>query len=248
MKLIDENGRVLGKVNVFDLGVVVLLVIVLAFSFQAYRITTYPAPVIEKVEPNRFVQGKGGKLLITGEHFDDRTAVKVGTGSSVGVFQSARLANERAVEVDLPETLEAGSYFLILINRANKMVKVDHAFEIVKPDRVSLSGAVSVQVKVKAFGILDELARLIEAGDVETASEDGEERILARVDRVISVTPARRPQYAQRDKDVTLQLTLMVTADGNTISYKGADLKVGNWIKLVTSRYDLTCIIVEVRR
>lgn len=248
VKLIDENGRVLGKINVFDLGVVVLLVVVLAFSFQAYRISTYPAPVIKKVEPNRFVQGKGGTLLVTGEHFDDRTAVKVGTGPSVGVFQSARPVNERAVEVDLPETLEAGSYFLILINRGNQMVKVEHAFEIVKPDRLSLSEAVSVQVKVKAFGILDELTRLIGAGDVETAHEDGKEWILAKIDRVISVTPAGRPQYEQRDKDVTLQLTLMATTDGKTISYKGEDLKVGKSIKLVTSRYDLPCIIIEVER
>jgi hypothetical protein len=141
MTIIDERGRVFGRVNLIDLAVAVFVVVLVPLAYAAYLLFR-PAPVvITSVEPSTVAQGKGERIRILGAHFRP--------------FMRAQIGNTQPKElfIDTPGSAEAyvpdvppGTYDLIFYSESEEVARLRNAVTVAAPEvaqgvTVQLAGA-----------------------------------------------------------------------------------------------------------
>jgi hypothetical protein len=160
MPLIDDRGRVFGKVNIIDglVGLGVLVLIPLAYG--AFLLFRAPIPTITSVEPHEIAERDKVTLKITGQNLRPFLRAKLGTIESSGfLVQSPTLAEIKIA--DLP----AGTYDLTLFDEARKLVARPAALVVQPPAAPPPAPpAVEVQVVGEFTGIPRADAHLIQAG------------------------------------------------------------------------------------
>jgi hypothetical protein len=163
VQLIDERGRLLGKVNLIDaiVGVFVLLLVPLAYgAFVLFRV---PAPTIAAIEPTTVTQGQATTLKITGRDLRPFLRARVGATESLGFF----VESPTRAEIKLP-ALTAGAYDLALYDQAQELLRVPDAVRVVSVGPVGPSGPrtprTEVQVVGTFVGLAEDEAPLIRAG------------------------------------------------------------------------------------
>jgi hypothetical protein len=148
MSLIDERGRLFGKVNLIDaiVGVVALGLIPLAYgAFLLFRV---PAPTITTIAPAQVVAHQGGTVQITGTDLRPFLTARLGTFPVTGfLIQSPTLA-----EIKLPD-LPPGSYDLTLADQGQELAVKPGALTVVAPP-----SAPSSQIELQAVGAFTGLA------------------------------------------------------------------------------------------
>jgi hypothetical protein len=179
MPLIDDRGRLFGRVNVIDAAIVAFLLVLMPIVYTASRLFRVPKPEIERVEPATQLAGPGRRIRVLGRNLRPYlTAVASPTGhpsliapSQVNVLPgSILLVSPSLIEIDLP-ALEAGPYDLRLFDTTQEVARLTHAFSLTappapplppqkKPDRQAVVHA------VVRFVVLPEIARLIRENDV----------------------------------------------------------------------------------
>lgn len=153
MALIDERGRLFGRVNLIDAGVGLLLVVIGAGVFVGYRLLRLPvAPVVLKVEPA--VQRGGGtnmRITLKGQNFlpfmrvfvqrsgDSAKVLKKLDPTASGLdqftlvnYSQGRFFTEspQIAEVWLPDGLGAGTYDLVIYNETQLVAVKEAAFTL----------------------------------------------------------------------------------------------------------------------
>jgi hypothetical protein len=154
MALIDERGRVLGRINLIDLGVALAGLAIVASIVVGYALFRLPArPVIQKVEPATFVAGPDLRLHLRGRNFLPFMRVFIQrTGESaraiheldprrpadqytlVNSLQGQFLVESPEVaEFKLPPDVGPGTYDLAFYNETQQMAVKEAAFTVTAP-------------------------------------------------------------------------------------------------------------------
>src|SRR6185503_12067781 len=109
MPLIDDRGRLFGKVNLIDATVAVVVLGLIPLAYGALLLFRVPVPKITSVAPAQVVEHQSGTIQITGEDLRPFLRARLGTFESAGfLVQSPNVA-----EIKLPD-LPAGTYELVL--------------------------------------------------------------------------------------------------------------------------------------
>src|SRR5690349_3183384 len=117
MPLIDDRGRVFGKVNLVDALVVAFVLLVMPLAYSALLLFRLPVPQIASIEPSQLPEGAPITLRITGKDLRPFLRARVGVANAEFLVQSTSLA-----EVRQPTGLPAGSYDVSLFDEGQELV------------------------------------------------------------------------------------------------------------------------------
>ena len=142
MPLLDDRGRLFGRVNVIDAAMVAFLLILMPIVYTAARLFRMPKPEIERVEPATQLAGAGRRIRVIGRNLRPYlTAVASQTGRpslispqqvNVPLVANVFLVSPSLIEVELP-ALEAGEYDLRLFDTTQEVARLTHAFSMTAP-------------------------------------------------------------------------------------------------------------------
>ena len=127
MQVIDEEGRIFGKFNLFDVVIGVVLLGVIPIVYGAFVLFRTPDPVIQSIEPNRVTVDSVGMLRLTGMYLSPSLRVVIGDRPA----ESFLVESQTSAEVRLPD-LSAGTYDVVLLNEELELTRLVSAL-VVEP-------------------------------------------------------------------------------------------------------------------
>ncbi len=134
MRLVDPQGRLLGKIHVLDLAGLLLLTLLwpmLVFGLQSLKGQRELA--IQKVSPRRVVTGETDKLTVLGTGFDRQTAAQLGHLP----FANVTFVNKVWIDIGIPKEFPEGIFRLGIRNGRGRFVLLEEAFEVVWAPSIS---------------------------------------------------------------------------------------------------------------
>ncbi len=175
MALIDERGRLFGRVNLIDAGVGLLVVLMGAGVFVGYRLLRLPvAPVVARVEPaTQMGGGSNMRLSLRGQNFlpfmrvfvqrageSAKVMTKLDPNASgldqftlVNYTQGRFFAESPQVgEVWLPDKLGAGAYDLVFFNETQLIAVKTSAFTLTDPPPPPPPPPSAPEASIRAYG------------------------------------------------------------------------------------------------
>lgn len=161
MSLIDDRGRLFGKVNLIDalVGIVVLGLIPLAYgAFLLFRV---PEPTIATITPAQVVARTPATVQVTGT--DLRPFLNATFGATPAGFL---IQSPTSAEIKVPE-LQPGTYDLTLADQGQILVVKPTALTVIAPPP-----APSPQIDVQAVGAFIDVAEN-EASTIAAGSRFG---------------------------------------------------------------------------
>ncbi|MCU1385433.1 MAG: hypothetical protein JWL71_4130 [Acidobacteria bacterium] len=156
MSIVDDRGRVGGRINAVDAGIALLLVVLIPLAYGSFLLFRTPQPRLTGVNPAKMYQGKNLRVEIQGENL--RPFMRVTFNTVQG--RTFMLGNTNWAMVDLPD-LEAGTYDVELFDYRQSLAKLPQALTI-----LPLAPVPTVQMEVSgAFtGMAIEAARRLSVG------------------------------------------------------------------------------------
>ncbi|MGQ0732030.1 MAG: DUF4330 family protein [Acidobacteriota bacterium] len=142
MPVIDERGRLFGRINVIDATVGGLVVALIPIAFGAYVLFRQPEPRLISVEPTT-ITPTTTHLKVVGENL--RPFLRVSIGQVQGT--TFALLNPTTAEVQLP-SLSSGTYDIVLydvsreVHRLSNAVTVEAAAPQSSQAKVMIAGSV----------------------------------------------------------------------------------------------------------
>lgn len=106
MPLIDDRGRLFGRVNLIDLLAALLLLGLIPLGYGGYLLFRVPEPTITTIFPDQVVEHHDTTLQITGNNIRPFLTVRFGGLRSDGLF----VQSSTQAEVRVPSTLPVGVY------------------------------------------------------------------------------------------------------------------------------------------
>ncbi|MEW5982046.1 MAG: DUF4330 family protein [Acidobacteriota bacterium] len=170
MPIVDDRGRLWGKVNLVDLAVAVFVLLLVPVAYSAYVLFRTPPPTIAAVEPAVLQEGKDLRVKLTGTNFRPFLQAAVGPTRAPGFL----VESPEVAEVRLPD-LAPGTYDLVLYDEAREVGRRPGAITILGPPVVPQP---TIALRVSgAFTLVPEAlaqrltvgTRFPESGDVPTA-------------------------------------------------------------------------------
>jgi hypothetical protein len=157
MAVVDDRGRIGGKVNLIDavIGVVVLGLIPVAFG--AYLLFRTPTPTLLAVTPSTLNQGGNLRVTISGQNL--RPYMRVTFNGIQG--QSFLIGNTTYAYVELPD-LKPGTYDVGLWDYRQSIAMLPKALTILP---LAPTPTMEMQVKGTFKGIAPERMKNIKAGE-----------------------------------------------------------------------------------
>ena len=189
MTVIDERGRVFGRINLIDAATALFVFVLIPVAYGAYLLFRTPPAKLTSVAPNRVYYGPNQRVQIQGLNL--RPFMRVAFGANQGV--TFAINSTTSAQVDLPD-LPPGVYDVVLYDYRQEVDRLPKALTI-----LSLAPVPFVEIEVSgSFKNLDEAsARQFQAGQkLANAS------ITAEVLRVGAPVPS----------------TLRLTAGGSTLT------------------------------
>ena len=126
MTVIDENGRIFGKVNLIDLLVVSTLVGLIPLIYGAFLLFRTPDPQLQSVTPSQLVLEETRSIRIIGANLRTNLRVRIGTANT----EAFLVESQTAAEVRLPAGLLAGTYDVVLFDEAFELDRLANALTI----------------------------------------------------------------------------------------------------------------------
>lgn len=127
MRVIDERGRLFGKVNVIDLAAAIVVIVLIPIAYGAYLVFRPPVPKILAVAPTSQPPAAEMRVRITGENFRPYLRAVVGPRNGVFLAESARQAEIRFVDVP------PGTYDVALYDDVKEVARLNGAITIQAP-------------------------------------------------------------------------------------------------------------------
>lgn len=127
MPLIDDRGRLFGRLNIVDAAVVVLVALLIPLAYAAYLLFRPAQARIVALEPSRVPVGTT-EVTVRGEHLRPYLRIVVGTQGSQFLF-----AGTDGGVLRLPEKLEPGSYDVTLLDEAAELMRLPGALVVEVP-------------------------------------------------------------------------------------------------------------------
>ena len=176
MPVIDDRGRLFGKLNLIDAIVMVVAMGLIPLSYGAFMLFREQPPIITSIQPMQVTQGQPKTLLLTGEGFRPFLVARLGNFEASGfLVQSPTIA-----EVRMPD-IPAGNYDLTLFDQARELVRMPGAITVVSPP-APITVIATLRVRFVAG---QEVLDVMNIGDVDlsglVAQEDTEGAVLMAI-------------------------------------------------------------------
>ena len=115
MSIIDERGRLFGRLNVVDAAVALLLIAIVPVGYGAYLLFRAPVPKLTGLAPDAFIQGPNQQTAVHGENL--RPYMRVSFGDKQG--QNFLFVDPQTAVIPLPD-LPPGQYDVVLYDYARE--------------------------------------------------------------------------------------------------------------------------------
>jgi len=123
--VIDDRGRLFGKLNLIDVITVAVVLGLIPLAYGAFLLFRVPIPIITSIEPTQVTQGDSATLKLTGSGFRPFLVARFGVVESYGfLVQSPTIA-----EVKVPD-IPAGNYDFVLYDQARELVRIPGAVTV----------------------------------------------------------------------------------------------------------------------
>lgn len=265
MPLIDERGRLLGKINLIDAAVGLLFLFLIPLTYGAYALFRTPSPQITAVETVR-LNDQGWRVKLRGK--DLRPFLRAFAGRHMGEFL---IESPSRAEVLLPQ-LEAGTYDLTLYDQAQEVAHLVGALRITPEGALSTTAPpptvatppnaapLTVQVRVR-FVVKPEVFALIRVGDVDVTASNTTEAgaVLTALEQRQSLDSQMRGEYSDvgitiigtRDKLIVFEAILRVPVErlsNQVLSYRAMTVRVGARFTFGSPNYVMHGTVLQVLR
>lgn len=125
MAIVDERGRLFGRWNLLDVGLLVLIAGLVPMGYAAYVLFREQPPRIITVSPNQVEQNTEFRLMIKGQNL--RPYMR----ASAGVNQASEFHFKSTEEAELPfQGLPPGTYDVILYDQAQERVRLTNGLTV----------------------------------------------------------------------------------------------------------------------
>jgi hypothetical protein len=125
MAIVDERGRLFGRLNLFDAIVAVLLLWMIPIAYGAYLLFRTPVPTLAAVEPATIVYGTNMKIRVRGTNFVPYLRVSVGRYQGM----TFKFNDTTDAEVDLVD-VPPGVYDVILYDNSQERDRIPNGLTI----------------------------------------------------------------------------------------------------------------------
>jgi hypothetical protein len=125
MALVDERGRLFGRLNLFDAIVSIVLIALVPLAYGAYALFRTPAPRLTGVTPSSLVAGPNLRVVIHGEHL--RPYMRASFNNIQGNSFIFRSTTEAVVDLN---EMPPGDYDVVLFDYAQERARLTKAFTI----------------------------------------------------------------------------------------------------------------------
>ncbi len=215
MAIVDERGRIAGKINLIDAVVAFLILVLIPVAFGAYLLFRTPTPTLTAINPARLNQGPNLRIEVQGENL--RPFMRVGVGGLQA--RSFAIQSTRGAIVELPD-MDAGTFDVVLYDHMQEVSRLPKALTI-----LPLAPVPTVEMEVAgAFkGLSSERVKTLKAGDTILGAGGAKALVLsvgAPVPSAVSLRAGgqmlRVPLKDQTDLPAVLKVTcfLAPTPDG----------------------------------
>jgi len=124
--VVDENGRIFGKVNLIDLLVVSTLVGLIPLIYGAFLLFRTPDPQLQSVTPSQLILEETGSIRVIGANLRPNLRVRIGTVNT----ETFLVESQTAAEILLPEVLSPGTYDVVLFDEGLELDRLVNALTI----------------------------------------------------------------------------------------------------------------------
>jgi hypothetical protein len=181
MTIVDERGRLYGRVNLIDAAVAAIVLVLIPFAYGSYLLFRSPPAKVLGINPSRLYQGNDLKVEIQGQ--DLRPFMRVSFNDVQG--RTFLISSPQSAFVDLP-ALGAGVYDVVLYDYSQEVARLPKALTIMP---LAPTPAVEMEVTGAFVGVTPE--QLAELKQGLRFPPTGEAQVEVRRRYVCSVTPPR---------------------------------------------------------
>ena len=275
MRIIDEKGRIFGKINVIDFLVILFLLFLVPVFYFGYKILT-KRPIIEAEERiidlhiilinvnedlvkkisvgDREVDESGktiAEILYLGKV--ENSTLKIDLGGGNFVIEEDKTKKQIYTKMRLKCQVKEGGQLYFKEKKVDKNTPLEF-----KTDSYEVIGLVApeekrVSLRVKFSEVVPEIASIVQKGNIE---KDVFERTIARIDSIISNEPALVETITADGKFITLShpfkrdivasLNVLCVEKGGVYYFKEYIAKMGNEIIFNTDSYSISGLIVGI--
>jgi hypothetical protein len=212
MSIVDDRGRLVGRVNLIDALVAVIILVLLPVSYGAYLLFRTPPPKLTGVFPNKLYQGRNLRVEITGANL--RPFMRIAFNTIQG--RTFMIGSPKYAQVDLPD-LEPGAYDVQLFDYMREVDRLPKALTVLPMAPVP---TVVMEVTGAFTGLSSEVVGQIRAGVKFPASGATTAEVLTvgvpvpgqlRVRSGAAIVPLPLP--GQNELPATLRVTCFIAAD-----------------------------------
>ena len=171
MAVVDERGRIAGRVNLIDAVVAFLILVLIPIAFGAYLLFRTPPAILTSINPTKLYQGGNLRIEVIGENLRPFMRVRFDTLQG----KTFMIGGTRGAMVDLPD-LAPGVYDVSLYDYMQEVSRLPKALTI-----LPLAPVPNVDVEVAgAFtGLAPELAKDVKAGMKFPATGDPQAEVVS---------------------------------------------------------------------
>lgn len=126
--MVDAQGRLFGRWNLFDAVVALLLLGLIPLGYGAYILFRTPTPVLTAIEPAKLVQGPNLRVVIRGRNL--RPYLRVSFGTVQGATFQFEDTTKAVVELN---PMEPGTYDVVLYDYGQERSRLPQALSIAAP-------------------------------------------------------------------------------------------------------------------
>lgn len=141
MTLLDDRGRLFGRLNIIDAMVLAVVGLLVPLTYGAYMLFRTPAPRVVRIEPNRLPYG-GGEITVRGEYLYPSLRFTIGTHATRFLFETPDAGLLRL------SSIPPGSYDIVVYDGSQEVARLRDGLRI---DPSALWDA-SPHVEVEAIG------------------------------------------------------------------------------------------------
>jgi uncharacterized protein DUF4330 len=193
MSLVDDRGRVGGRINLIDALAIALVVVLVPVAYGAYLLFRTPAAKLLTVDPPKVYQGPNLRVTVNGQNL--RPFMRVSFDTVQG--RTFLIGSTKYAQVDLPD-LPPGTYDVVLYDFMQEVDRLRRALTILP---LAPTPTIEMQVAGSFRPVGDDVARQLKVGLKFPPTGDPTAEILS--------LGARRPiDMRMRAGDVTLNLAL----------------------------------------
>jgi Domain of unknown function (DUF4330) len=188
MPLIDADGRLFGRVNLFDALAALVILAMIPVAYIAYLLFRPPPARLITTEPKRITQGPNLRLQIFGENLRPFMRISLNNVQA----RTFLIESTKGAEIDLPD-LGPGTYDVVLFDYAKELSRLPKALTVLPNAPLP---SLTLEVAGAFVGLAEDGAKEINAGDRLTEGASQAE--------VLAVEPPVQAQLRLRAGEATV--------------------------------------------